>query len=184
MSLPLKKHYPMITIISGTNRLNSKSIELSKYYQNQLKKEGLEARILDLSLLPADFAFSALYANGGKNDEFNLFRNIIEDSQKFIFVVPEYNGSFPGVLKAFIDGLKYPDSFTDKKALLVGISSGIQGSALALSHLNDILNYLNMHVYGTRLKIPLIEKNFIDGEIVDLKIKALSQDQLKGFIKF
>lgn len=174
----------MITIVSGTNRPNSQSMELSKYYQRILKDRGFESRILDLSMLPIDFAFSALYQNGGKNEEFNKFRAIVEDSQKFIFVVPEYNGSFPGVLKAFIDGLKYPESFAGKKALLVGISAGVQGSALALSHLNDILNYLNMHVYGTRLKIPFLEKNFVAGVINDPKILGLSEDQLTGFLKF
>ncbi|HTF82205.1 MAG TPA: NADPH-dependent FMN reductase [Cytophagales bacterium] len=174
----------MITIISGTNRTNSLSLEVSRYYKAILDDAGTASQILDLSQLPTDFAFSALYANGGKNEKFNTFRSIIEESQKFIFVVPEYNGSFPGVLKAFIDGLKYPDSFSGKKALLVGISSGIQGSTLALSHLNDILNYLNMHVYGTRLKIPMVEKNFTNGVITDAKILDLAQAQLKGFLKF
>lgn len=174
----------MITIISGTNRENSKSMEVSVYYQNVLKQYNINAEIVDLSKLPADFAFSALYDNSGKNLHFNAFRSLIEKSKKFIFVVPEYNGSFPGVLKTFIDGLQYPDSFTNKKAMLVGISSGIQGGAIALSHLTDILNYLNMHVFGTRLKVPAIEKNFGGMAFNDLKIEKLSKIQLDGFLEF
>lgn len=173
----------MITIVSGTNRKNSRSLVLSNYYFNLLSEKGIESQILDLNLLPADFAFTALYENSGKHEDFNGFRQMVEQSNKFIFVVPEYNGSFPGVLKTFIDGMKYPDSFTGKKAMLVGISSGIQGGALALSHLNDILNYLNMHVYGTRFKIPMIESKF-NGSFTDQKIEELAKIQIEGFLKF
>ena len=74
----------------------------------------------------------------------------IQSCDKFVFVVPEYNGSFPGVFKAFVDGLKYPASFKDKKCALVGISSGTQGGALALSHLTDIFNYLGMNVLALK----------------------------------
>jgi chromate reductase, NAD(P)H dehydrogenase (quinone) len=174
----------MITIVSSTNRNNSKSLEFSKHYQSSLAGMGVESTILDLSLLPTDFTHTALYENSGKNTAFNEFRNQVEISQKFIFIVPEYNGSFPGVLKSFIDGLKYPDSFTGKKAMLVGISAGVQGGALALSHLNDILNYLNMHVYGTRLKLPMFDKTFVSGTITDPKIEILAKQQLDGFLKF
>lgn len=173
----------MITIVSGTNRKNSRSLVLSKYYFNLLSEKGIESQILDLNQLPADFAFNALYENSGKHEDFNEFRQTVEQSNKFIFVVPEYNGSFPGVLKTFIDGLKYPDSFTGKKAMLVGISSGMQGGALALSHLNDILNYLNMNVFGTRFKIPLIESKF-NGSFTDPKLEELAKIQIEGFLKF
>ena len=46
-------------------------------------------------------------------------------SQKFVIIVPEYNGSFPGVLKTFFDGLKFPSTFTDKNCALVGIYDSV-----------------------------------------------------------
>ena len=42
----------------------------------------------------------------------------MSQSEKFVFIVPEYNGSFPGVLKTFIDGLAFPDTFEQKKNVL------------------------------------------------------------------
>ncbi|MEQ8573083.1 MAG: NAD(P)H-dependent oxidoreductase, partial [Fulvivirga sp.] len=112
-----------ITIICGTNRVDSVSYQISVIYQQLLAKAGCNAEIIDLTDLPNDFAFTALYENSGKNEEFNRFRKLMADSDKFVFVVPEYNGSFPGVLKTFIDGLEYPGSFKNKKSALVGISS-------------------------------------------------------------
>src|SRR5689334_1028536 len=99
----------MITIVVGTNRKNSLSRKIALYYQEILQHHQAESYILDLSGLPADFAFSALYENFNKNEAFNVFKQHIEHADKLVFIVPEYNNSFPGVLKAFIDGMKYPD---------------------------------------------------------------------------
>jgi chromate reductase, NAD(P)H dehydrogenase (quinone) len=174
----------MISIIVGTNRPNSMSKKVAIYYKSLLDKLNVESQIVDLNLLPEDFAFSALYANAGTNLQFNTFRNLMESSEKFIFIVPEYNGSFPGVLKAFIDGLSFPKSLIHKKAALVGVSSGVQGGAIALSHLTDVFHYLGLNVLAQRVKIPNLSKNFVNGEIVDPLIKSLIEDQARLISKF
>jgi chromate reductase, NAD(P)H dehydrogenase (quinone) len=51
--------------------------------------------------LPHDFVFSALYENNGKNLDYNAFHQKVKEGKKFVFIVPEYNGSFPGILKDF-----------------------------------------------------------------------------------
>lgn len=173
-----------ILIISGTNRKNNISTKIAELYAQKLNAKSIESEILSLVDLPADFIFSALYENGGKNLDFNPFREKIMNYKKMIFIVPEYNGSFPGVLKAFIDGLKYPDSFKHKKFALVGLSSGVQGGALALSHLTDILSYLGGNVMGNRMKIYRIEENFKNGEIVNPTFENLINLQVDDFINF
>lgn len=153
----------MIQIICSTNRNDSVSKVISETYKDIFEELNQESNIIYLSELPEDFAFSALYDNAGKNKDFNPFRELMLNAQKFVFVVPEYNGSFPGVLKTFIDGLIFPDTFTHKKAALVGLSSGIQGAGLALSHLTDIFNYCGMHILAQKPKLMHIEKN-LEGE--------------------
>jgi len=174
----------MITIISCTNRTSSVSMVVSEFYQELLTTAGAESRILNLRDLPADFVGSALYENTGKNQAFNQMTKLITNSEKFVFVVPEYNGSFPGVLKAFIDGMAYPVSFKDKKCALLGLSSGVQGGALALSHLTDIFNYLGMHVLALKVRMPGIENLLTDGRIDDELILELLDMQIKDLIKF
>lgn len=174
----------MITVISGTNRPNSNSIQVAEYYKSLLLSKGVEAQVLDLARLPKDFIFSALYDNTGKNALFNQVADVIGESEKFVFIVPEYNGSYPGLLKAFIDGLKYPNSFKDKKCALIGISSGAMAGALALSHLTDVFNYLGMHVYAVKPRIPRIHVLFKDGKINDSFLETLLDTQAEGFIKF
>lgn len=174
----------MITIISCTNRTQSLSRIVAEYYQSLLATHQIDTQIIDLQGLPKDFIFSALYGNAGKNDGFNVYRDQVAQGEKFVFVVPEYNGSFPGVLKAFIDGLEYPSKLADKKVALVGLSSGMQGSALALSHLTDILSYLGANLLGMRVKLPQVEKNLKDGKITNDLYNQLLREQVEKLIAF
>lgn len=174
----------MITLISGTNRPASNSKAIVDLYARMLEQRGTTYQVLDLAELPVDFTTSALYDNTGKNEEFNKLSGLITNSDKFVFVVPEYNSSFPGVLKAFIDGLSYPYTFKDKKGALIGLSSGMQGSGLALSHLSDILNYLGMHVMAMRLKLAHIEKNFDGMELTNKLYQELLEQHVDQLLKF
>lgn len=174
----------MITLISGTNRPSSRSRAMADLYASKLEARKVAYHIIDLAELPADFIVSAMYKNSGKNEEFNQLTKVITDSEKFVFVVPEYNSSFPGVLKAFIDALSYPCPFKDKKGALIGLSSGMQGSGLALSHLTDILHYLGMHIMAMKLKFAHIEKNF-DGKIITSDLyNDLMEEHIEQLIKF
>lgn len=171
-------------IVCGTNRTNSVSKIISGLYQGLLVDRGINAEIIDLAELPADFTTTALYENAGKNDDFNIYRQKMLDAQKYVFIVPEYNGSFPGVLKAFIDGLKFPNTFPDKKCALVGLSSGVQGAGLALSHLTDIFNYCGMHVLALKPKLARIEENMTAAEIDNALYKELLEQQAEKLIRF
>lgn len=174
----------MITIVSGTNRPESTTRAVVDFYASLLESKGLDYQILDLAKLPADFILSALYHNAGKNEQFNKLSKMIAHSEKFVFILPEYNGSFPGVLKAFIDGLEYPYTFKDKKAALVGISSGMQGGLLAMSHLTDIFNYLGMHVLSLKVKLAHIGNNFDGTHITNDLYLEMMEQQVNKFADF
>ena len=147
----------MILIISGTNRKNSRSRIISDIYSDILTNAGAENEVLDLNILPRDFTYSALYENALQHPEVNKLQEKIDNIEKVVFVISEYNGSFPGALKAFMDGLRYPDTFTGKKGALVGFSSNAQGAPLALSHMTDILHHLGMILLPDKPKLPFIE---------------------------
>lgn len=174
----------MIKIIVGTNRKNSISNKIAELYQENLKQLGAASEILKLEELPHDFLFSALYENNGKNPLYNEFHQKVKEGGKFVFIVPEYNGSFPGILKAFIDGMTYPNSFRNKKCALVGISSGIGGGGIALSHLTDIFHYLGMHVLALKPKLAKIEENMSDNLLTNRLYMELLHSQAEMLINF
>ncbi len=174
----------MIKIILGTNRKNSVSKLIALQYQQILKEKGADSEILELEDLPADFIETALYENNGKNEEFNQFHQRVSQGKKFVFIVPEYNGSFPGVLKTFIDGMTYPNNFRNKKAALVGLSSGIGGGGIALSHLTDIFHYLGMHVLALKPKLAKIEQNMSDNLLTNKLYLELLHTQAEMLLEF
>ncbi len=161
------------------------SAKIAQYYKTILdaKFDG-PSQIVDLAHLPADFTGTALYDNNGKNAVFNEIREKVQSSDKLVFIVPEYNGSFPGVVKAFIDGLKYPEGIRDKKGALIGISSGVQGGVFAMSHLTDIFNYLGMHVLALKPKLAGIEKNWDGEKITNDLYNTLLHQQAEKLVEF
>lgn len=156
----------MITIIAGTNRLKSNSELVARHISNFLNQEGQDNQILLLKDLPREFAFSDLY--GERTAQFqDLAEKFIIPVEKLIFVIPEYNGGFPGVLKTFIDGLS-PSWLYYKKAALVGLSSGKAGSLRAMDQFTNVLHYLRMNVHYHKPKLSSIEESISDrGEIID-----------------
>lgn len=171
-----------IGIIVGTNRPHSISEKIADYYAGRLAERNVEHQVIHLNALPPDFVFSNMY---GKTDPgFAAFQEKIDAHDKLIFVIPEYNGSFPGVLKAFIDALRHPDSFSGKKVALVGVSSGAYGNAVGLSHFSDVLAYLNADILGLRLKLANILAHFSDGAFTFEVYARFVERQIDTFVAF
>lgn len=173
----------MITIISGTNRLNSNTLKVAKYYQNQLLQKGLKTNLINLQDLPANLISSDLY--GKRSVEFEKFQEIVTQTSKFLFIIPEYNGSFPGVLKVFIDACSFPESFYDKKACLVGISSGKYGNIRGIDHFNGVCGYLHLNVMPLRLHISTIKSELNENdELFKEDTLKFTNEQMEKFISY
>ncbi len=173
----------MTTIIASTNRQGSNTLKLANYYQQQLTEKGYPAEILSLTELPNGFVSSDLY--GKRSEAFQIIQDKMTASTKFLFVIPEYNGSFPGILKTFIDACKFPDSFYGKKAALVGLSSGKYGNIRGIEHFTGICHYINMHVMPLRLHIPAIDKELDEnGNLFKEDTFNFSNQQIEQFIAY
>lgn len=171
-----------ILIISCTNRLNSNTLKVCQIYRRLLKEYQIEAGLLDFSELPPTIAFSETY--GARTPEFEaLIDKTVRAYNKFIFVMPEYNGSFPGILKVFLDSV-HPRDWNDKDACLVGIADGRAGNLRGMEHLTGILNYLKMHVYHNKLPISVVTKVFDEVNGFSAQQLAACRQQLEGFLKF
>lgn len=173
----------MITIISGTNRPLSNTLKVAKYYQDQLAKNGLETRLLDLQELPPSLIATDLY--GKRSAAFDEIQQLIIQTTKFLFIIPEYNGSFPGVLKTFIDACSFPISFYDKKACLVGVSSGKYGNIRGIEHFNGVCAYLHLNVMPLRLHIANIKTELDEnGQFFKEDTLKFVNEQVKKFAAY
>ena len=168
----------------GTNRPGSLSAMVAHYCKELFVKKGADCSMVDLRELPADFAFSALYANKNKNPIVNQMIEKMDQGSQYLFVVPQYNGSFPGVLKTFIDAYARPKIFKNKKAALIGVSKGYQGNLLGLNHLGDILQYLGMAIYPFQPKLANIERPDIDLVKAHPHYVAYLEELVSDFMNF
>ncbi len=89
----------------------------------------------------------------------SAFQQILDEyiapAQKFVMVVPEYNGSFPGIYKLFIDAIK-PELFRGKKVAMVGVSSGRAGNLRGMDHLTGVFHYLGMFIWPNKLPVSRV----------------------------
>lgn len=173
----------MNLIISGTNRLGSNSLKVAEYYQEQLQRRGEEWEIFSLTDLPHDIIYSDLY--GKRSQEFARIQEKISAARKFIFIIPEYNGSYPGVLKVFIDACAFPASFYHKKAILVGVATGKYGNIRGVDHFTGVCNYMRMHVLPLKIHIPHIQNELnTNNEFIDNITIKFIDEQIEEIIRF
>jgi len=173
----------MVTIIAGTNRPGSTTLKLAKYYQKTLAQKGLQTGILSLTELPDTLIATDLY--GKRSEAFAKIQERVTATQKFLFIIPEYNGSFPGVLKTFIDACTFPESFYDKKAALVGLSSGKYGNIRGIEHFTGICNYINLHVMPLKIHITSVKNELdLNDELHLPETIKFTGEQMDKFIKY
>ena len=180
----------MITIISATNREDNGTRYFAQYIERQIRlRTGDEVQLIDLSELPADVLHNGMYEQNGQSSTIRSWQDdFMIPSDKYWFVIPEYNGSFPGILKLFIDALsirKLQTTFAGKKACITGVATGRAGNLRGMDHLTDILNHLLVVVYPNKLPISKISGILNDqGEITHQGTEKDLQAQIEEFLSF
>ena len=173
----------MITVISGTNRPGSNTRKVAAVVEEMLRETGEETTLIDLARLPAEIFANSSYAS--KPDSFEVFQNTVLETDGLLAVVPEYNGSFPGVLKYFIDMLRFPESLYEKPAAFVGISSGRWGGIRAVEHLEMVFQYRHAHLFGRRCFVPNIGRALDEtGQLTDPDVADRLKKTTSDFVVF
>ncbi len=170
-------------IISATNRPESNSRIVANILQKIYKKLNCLTEIISLR----DISFQELMNNPYSE---TLPKNIqqvvskLNSSSGFTIVCPEYNGSFPGIFKFFIDHWSYPETFEYRPVAFVGLG-GRFGALRAVEQLQQIMGYRNAFIYPERVFLQNISDLLSErGEIQDKEINALLYQQAEGFLKF
>jgi NAD(P)H-dependent FMN reductase len=164
------------TIISATNRPESNTLKVAEAYRKGLLAKGIEAQLLSLEGL------NTLE----RTPELEMVeKKFLIPARKFVFVVPEYNGSFPGVLKALMDNSDIRRAWWGKKALLAGVSTGRAGNLRGMEHLTGVLHYLKVSVHHDKLPISSVDQLLDkEGNLADPATLEVIDRQLDDFIAF
>lgn len=167
----------MITIVSGTHRPKSYSLKTAKAYSYLLNELGEKSQILNMEDLPKNFIWDNMFGDNTREWE-ELVAKYIDGVSSIIFVLAEYNGTYPGITKVFLDALD-PSKMKAKRVALVGIASGIFGNQRGLDDLTMVMHHLKADVIPRKVIIPEVyncfnEKGYFENE----KLKDRIKDQL------
>lgn len=176
----------MITVISGSNRKNNKTLYFAKQAYQKLKEATEEEVVfLDLSKLDGGMITENMYKDVAQPHSIKEIQDrYFIPASKFWFFVPEYNGSYPGIVKLLLDAISVREikkSFAEKKACITGIASGRAGNLRGMDHLADVLNHLGIHVHPDKSPISSIFKlldakdNSVQPEGIEILEKQLIQ---------
>src|SRR6185312_12913288 len=148
----------MITIIAGTNRSDSMTLRTANLYYKLLSEKADNVHLLTLEN-------KEVWERGASMIE--MEKEFLVPAEKFIFIMPEYNASFPGILKLMIDNSDIKNCWWYKKAALVGISDGRAGNLRGIEHMTAILHYMKVHVLYNKLIISRINDEIdMDGNLL------------------
>lgn len=172
-----------ILILSGTNRPGSNALRISKLLAALYARVGVHVEVLSLGDLGPEIFLPSSYA--AKPPEMIALQERVVNATGLHIVTPEYNGSFPGVLKYFIDLLKFPESFDHKPVAFVGEANGAWGGLRAVEQLQMVFAYRNAHLYPKRVFINAVREKFdAQGNLNDVDLMQRLEEQCAGFAKF
>lgn len=170
-------------VISGTNRRESVSARVAKRCSAHLTSRGHEVELIDLIELPAALLSPDAYLT--KPAEFAPYQALMDRARGVVTIVPEYNGSYPGALKLFLDMLEFPRTLAGVPATFVGLAAGRWGGLRAVEHLEQVFSYREAHLFSRRTFIPAVyEALDPEGALKDPTLAARLESQLDGFAEF
>jgi NAD(P)H-dependent FMN reductase len=173
----------MLTLIVGTNRPGSNTRKVARQVEEIYASLEVPLRVLDLVNLPPEIFSPASYRE--KPKAFQPFADAILQSSGLVVVTPEYNGGMPGILKYFIDMLKFPESFENRPVCFVGLGAGMWGALRPVEQLQMIFGYRYAYLYPERVFLPKINEVLnADGRLTDPEILDRLRTQAEGFIEF
>jgi NAD(P)H-dependent FMN reductase len=126
-----------IPVILGTTRKGRMSAHAARFMVGQIeKRESISTELIDLSDLPMPID------DAGEDIKDGAFSNKMASADALVIVTPEYNHSFPGLLKHVLDScLK---EYIHKAAGIVGVSTGPFGGIRAIQDFLPVIRELGL----------------------------------------
>ncbi len=171
----------MTTVICATNRPDNLSQIIARNYLQAVNDSGTECKYFSLQDLP-EFNPHGVYRKG--EELFSDFvDNYLKPSDRLIIVLPEYNGSYPGIAKLLIDSIS-PRLWRGKRIALAGVSAGRAGNLRGMDHFASVLNYVGAEVFSFKNAVAHVEEMIEDGEVSNEKTRSMIESHTNNFMSF
>lgn len=174
---------PMILVIPGSTRTGSVHRKLAQEVAHAIREAGADAVVADLRDYPLPLYDGDLETERGRPAEALQLKELARRADGFVIASPEYNGSYPAVLKNAIDWISRPDPnerhlavFRDKVAGVVSASPGPHAGARVRKQLGELLGMISVQVVE-QLGVP------DSAEAFDSTGRLVRQQDIAGLLK-
>jgi chromate reductase, NAD(P)H dehydrogenase (quinone) len=151
---------PKILVLAGSARLDSIHRKLARQTVEALHEAGADATLADLRDYPMPIYDGDLEAGEGIPHAAKELKELARRHDGFAIASPEYNGSFPALLKNALDWISRPEpgdrpleAFRGKVAAILSASPGPGGGRRGLHHLRELLEMMMVNVIPQELAI-------------------------------
>lgn len=115
-----------ITIVSGSQRANSQSLQVARYLKSLSLEHFDTADILDLHQLNLPFWNEGVWQQTEEWQQWAPISEILKHSDAVILITPEWHGMATPALKNFLQ-LSTDEELAHKPVLLVSVSASVNG---------------------------------------------------------
>jgi len=172
---------PRILAFAASLRRDSWNRKLIGVAAQGARQAGAEVTLLDLNEYPLPLYHGDEEATGGVPENARKLYDIFKAHDAFLVSSPEYNGTYPGLLKNMLDWLSRPNGsgdkpfsiFDNKPAAIMGASPGAFGGVRMLPSLRLLLSHFQMLVIPQQHALAKAAEAFDDqGNLRDEKTAA------------
>lgn len=156
-------HY---TIISGSIRQNRNSHRVSLHLMERINSEAnSKATLIDLAEVNLPVMTDLWDKHPEHTDAYTKLADTLKDSDAFIWVSPEYNGSYTPALKNFID--HFPKfAFFRKPVGVVSVSTGSLGGIRGAMNMQELALAVQAYALPQMLLVPQVTTKFNEGGVM------------------
>ncbi|HEY2013347.1 MAG TPA: NAD(P)H-dependent oxidoreductase [Bryobacteraceae bacterium] len=152
---------PRALVFAGSVRSDSYHRKLAIAAVAALRGAGVETTFADLKDYPMPLYDGDVESVQGVPERAKAFKDLLARHDVLVIASPEYNGSFPALLKNAIDWTSRPEpgekplaAFRGKTAAILSTSPGPGGGQRGLRHLRELLEMIGVNVIPAQLTIP------------------------------
>lgn len=173
------KNNERVTVICATDRPDSNSMKVAATCAKLLNG----APVLNLRDIRAQWLAESAYGHNVPELD-AVLEKYVRGVGRLVVVAPEYNGSFPGILKYFIDACDHGE-WAAKRVALIGVATGRGGNLRGIDHLTGIFHYLGSEVFSRKVYVSQVSALLgVEGLISDERTIAELRLQLNTFLEF
>jgi NAD(P)H-dependent FMN reductase len=163
-----------IPVILGTARKGRASAHAAHFLLDQIRqRQGIVTELIDIA------ALALRTDDAGESLKDATLSETLTMADALVIVSPEYNHSFPGLLKHVLDA--YLKEYIHKAAGIVGVSAGPFGGARGIQDLLPVLRELGLVTIFWDVHIGTVNRTFdatgrlLDDALVQRTIKFLNE---------